>query len=290
MSIEKTVRRRLMFGYVLDKLGLTKEFLGGRVVEPVRFLNQAEDNAEDIKDSDEIDSEKNEIAVYGPIVDDESRVWMSWSDIEAMSGPYFRRLLKDMDGDVTVRIDSPGGDVSQASMIQGAIVEYINDGKGNVNGIIEGMAFSAASIITLPMSHIAMYQLAETMIHGPQGFMAGDLRDFQAYSTRLESMENEIIKAYADMMDEGEEEVRQMVEDTTFFTSSEAKNVGLIDEIIKTSSATKNKGKKDNSTKNNGTEGSLKNQEPSKSDDNQTDGDNHLEHQHRVGRLTMMLR
>ena len=190
----------------------------------------------------------NEILVYGTIVDEDTRAWLAWWDISAVSGPSFRKQLAKMSGDVTVRIDSPGGDISQASMIQGAITEYTNAGNGSVNGIVEGLAFSAASIITLSMNYISMYSLAEMMIHGPNYCMCGDLRDFEFAVIRLESMEKEIVSMYAKQMGKSEADTQKMIEDTTFFTASQAVENNLADEIIETSNSGNDDGDDDSST------------------------------------------
>ena len=189
-------QQRITYLLALQRCGLDVRLDGERVMLGDRELPIRNQQADEAEPSDDI-------LVYGPIVDDETRSWLKWLDITSMSGPAFRAALDASEGDITVRIDSPGGDVSQASMIQGSISEYINSGRGKVNAVVEGMAFSAASLITLPMSSVAMYQLAETMIHGPiASLFGGDARDFRKVGNRLLNMENEIISSYASKNDQ----------------------------------------------------------------------------------------
>ena len=64
----------------------------------------------------------NEVLVYGPIVDDfEAECMNDLTEFDTMVSPSaFRARLNEIEGDVTVRINTPGGSWFQASVIHAA--------------------------------------------------------------------------------------------------------------------------------------------------------------------------
>ena len=59
---------------------------------------------------------EGEVLVYGPIVSDLDAAFIQeFLGVEAVTGAGFRTALNAIAGDVTVRINSPGGDVHEAS-------------------------------------------------------------------------------------------------------------------------------------------------------------------------------
>ena len=66
----------------------------------------------------------------------------TWFGDEVTPG-LFRDELQSCEGDITVWINSPGGDVFAAAQIYNMLMDY----KGNVTVKIDGIAASAASVI-----------------------------------------------------------------------------------------------------------------------------------------------
>jgi len=87
---------------------------------------------------------ESEVRISGEIIDDEW-VWLyNWYGIPYAAPNKFRKALSELNGqDITVWIDSPGGDVFAGIGIYTALMEH----KGNVTVKIDGKAFSAASIM-----------------------------------------------------------------------------------------------------------------------------------------------
>ena len=70
-----------------------------------------------------------------------------------VSARTFREALNKITGDVTVRINSPGGDAWEGSAIYQALVERRNSG-AKVSAVVDGLAASAASMVMMAADDI----------------------------------------------------------------------------------------------------------------------------------------
>ena len=87
-----------------------------------------------------------------------------------MTPELFREELNSGTGDVTVWINSPGGDCIAAAQIYNMLKEYA----GNVTVKIDGIAASAASVIAMAGDHVLMSPVSMMMIHNPATMAMGD--------------------------------------------------------------------------------------------------------------------
>ena len=119
--------------------------------------------------------------LYGPIVPGIEGAFVSefLGDDLVVSARTFREALNKVDGDVTVRINSPGGDAWEGSAIFQALVERRNSG-AKVSVVVDGLAASAASMAMMAADDIRMGQLAHVMIHQNRGLFYGTSEDFAA--------------------------------------------------------------------------------------------------------------
>lgn len=98
----------------------------------------------------------------------------TWFGDEVTPG-LFRDELESGSGDITVWINSPGGDCFAAAQIYNMLMEY----KGNVKVKIDGIAASAASVIAMAGTTVEMSPVAMMMIHNPMTAAIGDSREMQ---------------------------------------------------------------------------------------------------------------
>ena len=84
----------------------------------------------------------------------------SWFDDE-VTPKIFRDELMSGEGDITVWINSPGGDCIAAAQIYNMLLEY----KGNVTIKIDGIAASAASVVAMAGNKVIMSPVSMLMIH-----------------------------------------------------------------------------------------------------------------------------
>ena len=108
------------------------------------------------------------LELYGTIAEE------SWFD-DDITPKMFRDELFSGTGDVTVWINSPGGDCVAASQIYSMLMDY----KGNVTVKIDGIAASAASVIAMAGTKVLMAPTALMMIHNPMTMAYGDHEDMQ---------------------------------------------------------------------------------------------------------------
>jgi ATP-dependent Clp protease protease subunit len=115
----------------------------------------------------------------------------TWYGDEVTPG-LFREELNAGEGDITVWINSPGGDVFAAAQIYNMLKEY----SGKVEVRIDGMAASAASVVAMAGDKVSMSPVAMMMIHNPMTVAMGDHKAFQQAMDMLEEVKESIINAY----------------------------------------------------------------------------------------------
>ena len=166
----------------------------------------------------------SEILLYGPIAGDSS--W--WGD--EVTPRSFAEDLESLGGkDVTVRINSGGGDVFAAHAIHNQLVAY----KGRVTVVIDGLAASAATIIAVAGDRIIMPSNALFMIHNP----AIGLSDYYGADELLKAAEalntikGSIVAAYRKRCKASAEELAAMMDAETWMGAAECMEKGFVDEI-----------------------------------------------------------
>lgn len=166
----------------------------------------------------------SEILLYGPIAGESS--W--WGD--EVTPRSFAEDLESLGGkDVTVRINSGGGDVFAAHAIHNQLVAY----KGRVTVVIDGLAASAATIIAVAGDRIIMPSNALFMIHNP----AIGLSDYYGADELLKAAEalntikGSIVSAYRKRCKASAEELAAMMDAETWMGAAECLEKGFVDEI-----------------------------------------------------------
>lgn len=166
----------------------------------------------------------SEILLYGPIAGESS--W--WGD--EVTPRSFAEDLESLGGkDVTVRINSGGGDVFAAHAIHNQLVAY----KGRVTVVIDGLAASAATIIAVAGDRIIMPSNALFMIHNP----AIGLSDYYGADELLKAAEalntikDSIVAAYRKRCKASAEELAAMMDAETWMGAAECLEKGFVDEI-----------------------------------------------------------
>lgn len=167
--------------------------------------------------------ETNEIFIYGEIV---SESWLD-SDVTAKS---FADDLKSFGGkDVTLRINSGGGDVFAAVAISNVIKSY----KGKVKCFIDGLAASAATIITCACDSVSIAKNALFMVHNPEVWLAGsfDEKEISKVQNSLNAVKSSIVTTYTEKTGKTEKEISKLLDAETWYTAEEAKENNFVDEI-----------------------------------------------------------
>lgn len=165
-----------------------------------------------------------EILLYGPIAS--SRSWFN----DTVTPQEFARDLESLNGkDVTVRINSGGGDVFAAHAIHNQLVAY----KGRVTVIIDGLAASAATIVAMAGQKIIMPSNSMMMIHNPAIGMDDyyTAEDLQKYVDALTAIKGSIVAAYKKRCKLSSEELEILMDAETWMGAQECLDKGFADEI-----------------------------------------------------------
>ena len=98
----------------------------------------------------------------------------------------FKDELLSGEGDITVWINSPGGDVFAAAQIYNMLMDY----KGDVTVKIDGIAASAASVIAMAGTKVLISPVGMLMIHNPATIAWGDSGEMRKAIEMLESVKD----------------------------------------------------------------------------------------------------
>jgi ATP-dependent Clp protease protease subunit len=104
----------------------------------------------------------------------------------------FKDDLDKCQGDISVWINSPGGDVFAAAQIYNMLMDYPH----NVTIKIDGLAASAASVIAMAGTEVQMSPVAMMMIHNPMTVAIGDSAEMQRAIAMLDEVKESIMNAY----------------------------------------------------------------------------------------------
>ena len=104
----------------------------------------------------------------------------------------FKDELNSGQGDITVWINSPGGDVFAAAQIYNMLRDY----PGSIIVRIDSLAASAASVIAMAGNTVEMSPVAMMMIHNPSTIAFGEAKDMEKTIGMLAEVKESILNAY----------------------------------------------------------------------------------------------
>ena len=140
----------------------------------------------------------------------------------------FKDELNAESGDITVWINSPGGDVFAAAQIYNMLRDY----KGHVTVKIDGLAASAASVIAVAGDTVLVSPVAMMMIHNPATIAMGNTKDMEAAIAMLNEVKESILNAYVDKTGLSRNKLSKMMDDETWFNAKKAVELGFADKVL----------------------------------------------------------
>lgn len=165
--------------------------------------------------------DKNRILAINGIIAEES-----WFDDE-VTPRLFKSELLNGKGDITVWINSPGGDCIAAAQIYNMLLDY----KGKVHVKIDGLAASAASVIAMAGDTVEMSPVSMLMIHNPMTVALGDVKDMKKAIELLNEIKESIINAYEIKTGLSRNKISKLMDDETWMDANKALELGFIDSI-----------------------------------------------------------
>ena len=151
----------------------------------------------------------------------------SWFD-DDVTPALFKDELMAGSGDITVWINSPGGDCVAAAQIYNMLMDY----KGNVTVKIDGIAASAASVIAMAGTKVMMSPVSMMMIHNPMTIAMGDKGEMEKAIEMLEGVKDSIINAYEIKTGLSRARLSHLMDAETWMDAHKAVELGFADEIL----------------------------------------------------------
>lgn len=175
-----------------------------------------------------------ELIFNGPISED---TWFGDEITPAM----FRNELAKVSGDLTVWLNSPGGDVFAASQIYTMLRSH----KGKVTVKIDGIAASAASVVAMAGDETLIAPTGMLMIHNPSTVAFGNKEAMQKAIELLDEVKESIINAYEEKSGLSRSKIARMMDEETWLNAKKAQSLGLVDGILFASGQPKPKPEED---------------------------------------------
>ncbi len=167
------------------------------------------------------EANENELIIDGVIASE------SWFDDE-VTPKEFRDELKQYPGNITVRINSPGGDVFAGVAIYNMLTEH----EGQVTVKVDGIAASIASLISMAGDKIVMLPGSMMMVHNPWTFAAGNADDLEQVVESLKKCAESMVPIYVARTGQSEDKIKELLKAETWMTAEDSVELGFADEAI----------------------------------------------------------
>lgn len=180
-----------------------------------------------VKAATETTPEERTLFLNGTIAED------SWYD-DDVTPQLFKDELMGGSGNITVWINSPGGDCVAAAQIYNMLMDYPHD----VTVKIDGIAASAASVIAMAGTKVLMSPVSTMMIHNPATIAWGDSGEMEKAIAMLDAVKDSIINAYEIKTGLSRAKLSHLMDAETWMDANKAVELGFADEVIKRSGDT----------------------------------------------------
>ena len=175
------------------------------------------------------------VNVKGTIVTNSNKWIYDFLEIEAVCPADVQKAFDEARSeDVTIVINSGGGDVGAGNEIAYTIQQYA----GKTTADVVGYCCSAATLAACAADRARMLPTALYMIHNVSGGSQGDYRELAPGAQVLKTATEAVSKAYQLKTGKSENELLELMNHETWLSSSQALEMGFIDEVIGSSSNT----------------------------------------------------
>lgn len=165
-----------------------------------------------------------ELMLYGTIGVD----WWSGEGITGQSVDDALRNLGDVQS-IVMRVNSGGGDVFEATAIYNILVKH----PATIRVEIEGVAASAATLISMAGDKIHIAENAYFMIHQARGMAWGTSRELRDYLKLLDNADAAIRLTYSRRTGLTDAKLVKLMDHDNWMTAKEAKELGFVDVVDK---------------------------------------------------------
>ena len=162
-----------------------------------------------------------EVLIYDPIGEN----WYG----DGLTAKRFRDDLAALGEvqDITVRINSPGGEVFDGFAIYNALKQH----PATVTVHVDGMAASIASVIAMAGDEIRMAENAMLMIHDPWTIAMGSAEDFRRKADLMDQVKGNLVDTYARRTGQDAGRISELMAAETWMTAAQARELGFVDDV-----------------------------------------------------------
>lgn len=175
-----------------------------------------------------------DIQLRGELWDNDSADVLRWWGFRDITAPMDIQAALDAAAgdDVTLLINSPGGDMAVGNEIRSMLRRY----SGDTTALFQGMGASAATLAASGCRVIQSEPGALLCYHNPMGQANGDFREMQRSANGLEAARDGILEVYLSRpgVKASREELVELMDRDTWINPSRALGYGLIDGIVGT--------------------------------------------------------
>ena len=177
-----------------------------------------------------------EIRIYGTITK-----W-AWEEYGEVSSANFAKELQKLKNvsHINLRVNSPGGDVFEASAIYNLLKDFAKVNNIQITGYIDGLAASAASFLVLCASKVVMGTGALYMIHNPFSSAYGNVEKLKKQIELLDTVKEAILDIYCSKSKLSREEISEKMNNEKWYRATEALEAGFVDEIVENDNSLEN--------------------------------------------------
>lgn len=172
------------------------------------------------------------ISIKGPIVNAYESMVYAWCGIPHTTAQMVENALQRATSEgistIEVEINSGGGSVFEAVEIYTALKNF----KGIVIARIVGLAASAATLIMMAGKIIEMTPSGQIMIHNASNRAEGDHQVMEENTAFLQGVDQSIMAAYTQRTGKTAEELKVLMDKTTWMTAKQALANNFIDKIM----------------------------------------------------------
>lgn len=151
----------------------------------------------------------------------------SWDETSTTASDFAHALKEAGGDDVTIHINSCGGDVFDAQTMAETLRAY----RGRTTASIEGLAASSASFFALTADEVVINPSALMMIHNPYTVAMGNAQEMRKTADYLDKVRDTIAGQYVRKSGMDVEDVQKMMDEETWFSAREAIDLGLADRM-----------------------------------------------------------
>lgn len=142
-------------------------------------------------------------------------------------------------GDITVNVNSPGGDMFEGL----AIYNLLREHDGEVTVKVLGLAASAASVIAMAGDNIKIARSGFLMIHNAWVMAVGNRNDLKTTAEWLEPFDAAMADIYAARTGEKSSEMAKLMDSESWINGSAAIEQGFADELLDSDQVTQGNAK-----------------------------------------------